>query len=118
MSDTLSEGAEVKVNKKVVETVEAVLDIQQMYLDDDNDANRGVTVREVGKKLKLDDSPARRRLYAAEARGLIQNLDPRGRGHAALYRTTTAAYDLERPTIELLPTPDALRAAIREKRGQ
>ena len=106
MSDLLATTAEVKLRAAVAETVAAVKAKQPPH------GQPGASVREVAKELKLDRSAAYRRLRQAEDAGLVVNVEER-RGHPGQYRTT----DEHVPEgIEMLPTVEQLRAALRSSR--
>ena len=65
VGDLIAESTEATVPDVIRKTVRAV----------DNIAGNSVTVAEVAKTLKIDRSAAQRRLYAAEDRGFVKNLE-------------------------------------------
>jgi phage/plasmid primase-like uncharacterized protein len=109
LADTLAEATEVKLRKTVIETTEAVREVQP------DEHQQGATVRAIAQALNLDRSAARRRLYAAEGEGLIVNIETREH-HTARYRVATEEEQVAGDA--LLPTVDELRAAIRESKAR
>jgi phage/plasmid primase-like uncharacterized protein len=103
LGDILSEASELKVRATILKTVEAVKTIAKQ-----SDDNAGVTVRQVAAALKLDMSAARRRLYAAEDRGLIENTETRA-GRTGKYRCTSKD-GLQ--STQVLPTTKQLQEAF------
>ena len=110
MADLVAEASEVKIQAKVVETLEAVA--EAMRFEGPGDDQRGAPVRNIAHILKLDMSAARRRLNQAVDRGYIENLESRP-GRLGRYRLTTVEYDHDRT---VLPSVKKLRAAVKARR--
>jgi phage/plasmid primase-like uncharacterized protein len=106
MRDLLASTAEMKVHKRIMETVKAVQDEAAQFADDDRPPFDfpGATVRQMADRMKLDRSAAWRRLKAAEYAGFIVNREEREK-RPARYAATDEPLVAVR---ELLPTPEAL----------
>jgi Bifunctional DNA primase/polymerase, N-terminal/Primase C terminal 2 (PriCT-2) len=108
ITDLLAESAEVKLRRSIPETIAAVAALQG------NDQQGGATVRGVAARLRLDMSATRRRLYAAEGEGHLENLETR-KGRPAKYRvlpgSTTRSLRSE-DVEEVLPTVERLREEV------
>ena len=93
-ADIIAEAAEIKVSETVAATVEAVKALQPDPPKKDLSGNilvtEGATTPAVAEALKIDRSAARRRLQAAEDRGLIVNLEKRPRAYRPSYYRTLA----------------------------
>jgi hypothetical protein len=129
MSDLMATAAQIKVRKQIIETVAAVQDlVPDLFRPSDDRNSKGAEVHDVAAALKLDRSAAWRRLKAAEAAGLLVNLEDR-RGKPGRYRATSVAeatageaaankadglLRLAADDSELLPTAKALRTAYAE----
>jgi len=104
VADLFSDGIDATVSPTVRETVEAV----RGALDDcpvGDDA--GVRVMAVALRLNLDKSAASRRVRAAREAGYLQDLESRPGRPARL-----VLGDKLPDETEILPTPEALKAAI------
>ena len=107
MSDILAASAEVKLAAPMAETIAAVKQVQPASPE------TGASVRSVMEVLRLDRSAAYRRLRAAEEAGYIVNVEQR-RGRSGQYRKEGR----RSRAIELLPTSDDLREAVRIARAR
>jgi hypothetical protein len=110
----LEDVIEVKLRPVIAETIKVVRENQPDVTDTDNLAGKGLTVRKVAEFLDLDRSSARRRLYDAEEKGYLVNVEER-RGRAAQYRTTPQK---ELKSESLLPSVKELKAVAAELRGR
>ncbi len=84
VADLLATAAEMKIRKAVKETVEAVRQLEDAVDPRtrhvrESAGSDGITVKEIAARLKLDMSTAYRRVQAAEAAGLLLNLEDRAR---------------------------------------
>lgn len=70
VADLVAEGAEATVSETIRETVQAVAALRP-------DAEKGVTVTAVAKRLGLDKPPTLRRVKGAIERGYLKNLEDR-----------------------------------------
>ena len=118
MGDLLSVASEVKQSSQVRETIEAIDAIIEelgLHLDyTEHNDGKGVTIREVAARLKLDISSARRRIRAAEDQGLVVNVNKHpGPGRRALYRTVVDLSTMDR-SERLLPTVEEM---VQRERG-
>ena len=119
-ADIIAEAAEIKVSETVAATVAAVKALQPDPPKKDLSGNilvtEGATTPAVAEALKIDRSAARRRLQAAEDRGLIVNLEKRPRAYRpSYYRTLPAAAALG----DFLPNVEnAGKDLCRRRRGK
>lgn len=97
LADTIAEAAETRVKETVIDTVCAVDSLQG------DDASKGVTAKQVGLKLKIDNSAAWRRLKVATQAGFLVNIETRKR-QPGRYRVS----DQEIETLDIMPAPPAL----------
>jgi predicted ArsR family transcriptional regulator len=116
----MSVASEVKLSRQVRETIEAIDAIMGerglQHDDSDDNSPKGVTIREVAARLKLDNSSARRRIRATEDAGLVLNVEKRpGAGRRALYRTVRDV-STEHATKRLLPTVEEI-VQFEERQG-
>ena len=108
MSDVLDINAEVKMRSTMPQTIAAVKAAQP------NDDERGASVNDIAKKLKLDKSTTRRRLYAALDEGLLVNMEER-RGRPAQYRLSGQAQrSSETPHEPILPDVASVKKAYQQ----
>jgi hypothetical protein len=98
VADLISEGAEATVKKTVRETADAV-----RVLNERGDGE-GVSIKAVGKQLKLDYQPAHRRVTEAEEAGFVRRLEG-GKGKSA----RLVPGDPLPEDRQILPEPSALQ---------
>ena len=112
LADLLAESSELKTNKTIRATLAAVVEAQQPEAE-----GTSAPLRAIADHLNLDTSAVWRRLQAAEAVGLIENLETR-RGRPGRYRLTRVRPS--RSDDEMLPAVEALdqrwRAALAARR--
>jgi hypothetical protein len=97
LGDVVAQTAGLAISATMQETVATVRELTSTA------TAPGVTALEVGKKLKLDKSAARRRLLSAASGGHLINLETR-RGQPGKYTVSPTAID----AAELLPTAEEL----------
>jgi hypothetical protein len=99
-SEVIAAGVEATVPATICETVEAVARLRR-------ESTKPVTHTSVARELKLDKSPARRRVLAAIEGGWLRNLEDREAWPALL--------DLGDPqpdTVPILPEPALLSEGV------
>ena len=101
VADIVAEGVEATVRPEVRETVETVGLLHR-------DAPDGVTLKEVGARLKLDNGPTSRRVRAALGAGYVKNLEEKRGRPLRLEPADPLPNDLE-----ILPAPERLEQELR-----
>jgi hypothetical protein len=109
MAELLATASEMKIRPEIIETVQAVRELQVDEPNPEADPlPDGVTVREISASIGLDMSSARRRLNGAEQAGLVVNLETRPR-RPGRYKVTDDVPNVT--STVLLPKTKALREA-------
>jgi hypothetical protein len=103
VADFVSEGIEATVPKTVRETVVAVKRLR------DDSKGEPITVAELARELKLDRSAVSRRVRNAKDRGYLRDLEDNPRKPSRLI----PGDDLP-DNLQILPTPDDVRASVTE----
>ncbi len=101
VADIVAEGVEATVRPEVRETVETVGLLHR-------DAPDGVTLKEVGARLKLDKGPTSRRVRDALGACYVKNLEEKLGRPLRLVPADPVPEDLE-----ILPTPERLEQVLR-----